>query len=268
MIGTVDRGVMMSRFALVVGLVFVVAGCATGSGRTTPLPTASTPLPTASTPPATATTAAAPCPTPAGTVPNVFSVQGDGDFPELEQTTYWVDPDFDDCTPLRVLFTIPDTGWLQWFGSFKPDGEDRRVGISIVDVTNLVVEGCHDHAVENPPLGPTVDDLATALVDLEPFIVTSPPSDVTVHGYSGTYLEWQLPETVDLSACVNDEVISWDATILSYPFHGNYLGMIEEFWILDVEGRRLVITANRSPDSAPADVAEMRALLDSIEIEP
>ena len=247
----------MSRIAVAVGLLLVAAGCETGSGGTVP--------PTATIPPPSASVAAAACPTPAPPPPNVFSVPGG--FPELEETTYWVDPDNDPCTQLRVLYTIPAPGWLSWTGSFKPDGV-RHVGISIVSVTNLVVDGCDDHELADPPVGPSVDDLATALADLGPFVVTSPPSDVTVHGYSGKHLEVLLPETTDLSACVNGEVISWDASILSYPFHGYFLGAIDEYWILDVEGSRLVIVAGRAPDSPRADVAEMRTLFNSIEIEP
>jgi hypothetical protein len=259
---------MRLMFPVALGLALVLAGCGAGTAGNTPAPTGTTPALTTTTPAATASTSSGPCPTPgAGSVPYVFSVPG-GDFPELDETTYWVDPDFDDCTPLRVLFTIPGPGWLQWFGSFKPDAEGGRVAVSIVDVTNLVVDGCTDHALADPPVGRGVDDLATALADLGPFVVTSPPRDVTAYGYRGKYLEWRLPVTTDLSRCVNGEVISWDAKTLSYPFHGYYVGMIEEFWILDVEGSRLVIEANRSPKSSRADKAEMRALLDSITIEP
>ena len=42
----------------------------------------------------------------------------------------------------------------------------------------------------------------------------------------------------------------------------------EEFWILDVEGTRLMIAAGRSPGSRPADLAELRTVLDSIRIRP
>ena len=241
-------------------VVLAVAGCAAGGSATAPAESA------AITPVAAAT--ASPCPTPAGTVPNVFSVPGE--FAELEpRETYWVDPDFDPCTPLRVLYTIPADGWLAWTGTFKPEegAEDRRVGVSIVTVTNLVVEGCTDHSLADPPVGPTVDDLATALADLGPFVVTSPPSDVTIYGYSGKHLELTLPE-MQFSDCVGDEVISWDAPVLSYPFHGYLPRMIEEFWILDVHGSRLVIVANRTPDSAPEAIEEMQAVLDSIQIEP
>jgi hypothetical protein len=208
-----------------------------------------------------------PCPTPGGTVPNVLSVPGE--FAALETTTYWVDPDVDPCTPLRVLYTIPADGWLAWTGTFKPEEgtEDRRVGVSIVTVTNLVVDGCTDHSLADPPVGPTVDDLATALADLGPFLVTAPPTDVTIYGYSGKHLELSLPE-MQFSECVDGEVISWDAPVLSYPFHGYLPRMIEEFWILDVNGSRLVIVASRVADSVPKDIEELQAVLDSIQIEP
>jgi hypothetical protein len=45
-------------------------------------------------------------------------------------------------------------------------------------------------------------------------------------------------------------------------------GSREEFWILDVEGTRLMIAAGRSPGSPSKDLAERRAIRDSIRIEP
>jgi hypothetical protein len=250
------------RCVSTVGFVIAMAGCAAGNQAISPAESAAQSRVAAAT--------ASPCPTPTETVPNVFSVPGE--FPELEPRTYWVDADIDPCTPLRVLYTIPADGWRAWIGTFKPEEgallglEERRVGISIVTVTNLVVDGCTDHRLTDPPVGPSVDDLATALADLGPFVVTSPPRDVTIYGYSGKYLELSLPE-MQFSECVGGEVISWDADVLSYPFHGYLPRMIEEFWILDVEGSRLVIVASRVADSAPEDIEEMRAILDSIQIE-
>jgi hypothetical protein len=152
------------------------------------------------------------------------------------------------------------------------------VGISIVTVTNLVVDGCHDHTRRDPPVGPTVDDLASALTDLPPFLVTSPPGDVTMYGYSGKHLGLTVPDIptevreggTHWTGCATDgSLTSWIAPPLSYAFYGySSPGQIEEFWILDVDGSRLVIEAGWFPDSSPEDIAEMRALLDSIQIEP
>ncbi len=45
-------------------------------------------------------------------------------------------------------------------------------------------------------------------------------------------------------------------------------GYVEEIWLLDVAGTRLMIAAERSADSSPATIAEMREILASIRIEP
>ena len=44
-------------------------------------------------------------------------------------------------------------------------------------------------------------------------------------------------------------------------------GYVEEIWILDVEGTRLMIAAERSAASPSEDVGEMRTILGSIRIE-
>lgn len=245
----------------VLGVAVLIAGCVSSDVTAPPSESAAISSVAAATPSA--------CPTPAGSVPNVFSVPGE--FPELEPTTYWVDPDVDSCTPLRVLYTIPADGWLSWTGTFKegvgPQGEEMRVGVSIVTVTNLVVDGCTDHRLADPPVGSTVDDLATALAELPPFVVSSPATDVTIDGYSGKRLELTLPE-MEFSACRNGEVISWDAPVLSYPFHGYLPRLIEEYSILDVEGSRLAIIAASTPNASAEYLAELQAVLDSIQIEP
>jgi hypothetical protein len=143
--------------------------------------------------------------------------------------------------------------------------------------TNLVRHGCRDHSPADPPVGPTVDDLATALAGLGPFRVTSPPADITIYGYRGKHLELTVPglpvagrgDDRRFTGCVGGELKSWIAPYLSYAFWG-YTGPrhVEERWILDVEGTQLMIQANWSPDSPPEDMAEMRAILDSIRIEP
>ena len=233
-----------------VGLVLLIAGCGTGSGGSTQPPTATTPPPTAA-------TAAAACPTPAPPPPNVFSVPGE--FPELEQTTYWVDPDNDPCSQLRVLYTIPAAGWAVMDRLVQARGGPARRGPAssaspiwwstaamITSWRGKALSSRWDRAWTTSPRPWPIS---------RPFVVTSPPSDITpptVTAASTWSCGCRL--TTDLSKCVNNEVISWDASILSYPFHGYFLGAIEEYWILDVEGTRLVIVAGRAPDSPPGEM--------------
>ncbi len=172
-----------------------------------------------------------------------------------------------------------------WIGAAK-FAERGHVAVSITTVVNLVSDGCSDHSWADPPVGPSVDDLVAALAALTPFHVTSPPTDVTIYGYSGKHLEVTVPnlpveeggdsrvEDPELRfvGCIGGNLKSWVAPFDTEPGDAFYgytgPGYSEEFWILDVEGTRLMIAAERSPDSPAEDIAELRAILDSIRIEP
>jgi hypothetical protein len=212
---------------------------------------------------------------------------------------YFVDPDGNDATPLRVTFQgFATEGWMKWFGAVKylPGDADGFTGLSITTVSNLVSDGCGEHTALDPPVGPTVDDLAVALSQLAPFEVTAPPTDVTLFGYQGKHLELTVPEltvrgggqsTVSkniakFTDCVDGELHSWISPINDRSFFllgnssGSPLGAFnayqvpgqtEEFWILDVEGTRLVLVSFDSPQSPAADVAERDAVFDSMRIE-
>jgi hypothetical protein len=241
-------------------LAVVLAVAACGPGQEAADPTVSSPV-------------AATESSPTSTVQDVMELEA---FAPLEVGTYLIDPDLDPSTPLRVVYEVRAKGWSQWIGAVKFT-DDGHVGVSITTVTNLVRHGCRDHSWSDPPVGPSVNDLATALADLAPFRVTSPPKDVTAYGYSGKHLELTVPDLpVDQSGftrCVDRKLKSWVAAIDAdeegdafYGYTG--AGYSEELWILDVEGTRLMIAAGRSAGSPPEALIEQRAILDSIRIEP
>ena len=103
---------------------------------------------------------------------------------------------------------------------------------------------------------------------------------MTIDGYSGKHLGWTVPDLPvqgvgddrRFTGCEEGNLKSWVAfvdTAEGDAFYGySGPGHTEEFWILDIEGTRLMIEANWSPDPPRKDVAEMRAILDSIRIEP
>jgi hypothetical protein len=201
--------------------------------------------------------------------------------PQLEPVkpgTYFMDPDLDPTTPLRVVFELSADGWSQWAGAVK-FADEGHVAVSVTTVRNIVSDGCLDHSHADPEIGPTVDDLATALADLAPFQVTSPPEVVSAHGYDGMHLELTVPNLpVEPSAeggrfteCTGGQLKSWvapwdiDQGDGFYGYTGS--GYTEEFWILDVDGTRLMIAAERSPGSPPEDLQELNAILDSVRIE-
>lgn len=215
-------------------------------------------------------------------------IQNMWDLPSLrpvEPGTYFIDPDFDPSTSLRVIYEVSAQGWSQWAGAFKPadpgsQGEEGHVGVSIIAVKNLVSDGCSDHSHSDPPVGPSVDDLATALADLAPFQVTSPPEDVTAYGYTGKHLELTVPDLPvegsgdnrRFTGCSGGQLKSWVAPFDTTPGDAFYgytgPGYTEEFWILDVEGARLMIASEASSGSPQEDLEQRRAILESIRIEP
>lgn len=259
---------MMHRHARSLALAVLVVLGACGPGQEAGDP----PSPTAPSP-----TVAGSEPSPTPTIQDVMELEP---FAPLEPGTYFIDPDLDPSTPLRVVYEVPFEGWSMWIGATK-FGDDGHVGVSITTVTNLVRHGCRDHAWTDPPIGPSVDDLAAALADLAPFRVTSPPKDVTVYGYRGKYLQLTVPDLPvegegddrRFTGCEEGTLKSWVAAIDAEPgdaFYGynSEPGRTEDLWILDVEGTRLMIEANWSPASPRKDVAEMRSILDSIRIQP
>ena len=249
------------RLQLGLALLVALAGCAPGTGTSAPR------------------TSAPPAPSEPSPTPTVQDIMELEPFAPLEPGTYFIDPDLDPSTPLRLVYEVPFERWSQWIGATK-SSEDGYVMVSITTVTNLVRHGCRDHSWADPPVGPSVDDLAAALADLAPFRVTSPPKDVTIYGYRGKHLELTVPDLPvkgerddrRFAKCEEGTLKSWVAAVDTEPgdaFYGynGEPGRTEEFWILDVEGTRLMIEANWSPDSPLRDVAEMRAILDSIRIE-
>jgi len=212
--------------------------------------------------------------------PQVQDIMELESFAPLEPGRYVIDPDLDPSTPLRVVYEVPFEGWTMWIGAAKP-ADDGHVMVSITTVTNLVKHGCRDHSWVDPPVGPSVNDLAAALADLAPFRATSPPKDVTIYGYRGKHLELTVPDLPvkgegddrRFAGCEEGTLKSWvaavDAAEEGDAFYGySEPGHTEEFWILDIEGTRLMIEANWSPNSSRKDMAEMHAILDSMRIEP
>jgi hypothetical protein len=265
---------------LVVALGLTLTACATGGASTSARSSSSSPSLPSPTPSVTAapSVGARPSPTavPAPTYPaNVKDVPA---FSPLEVETYFVEPV---ATDIEVFYTIPADGWMSWFGAFKvgqaTDEPLPRVGLSIINVTNVVQEGCTGHVATVPQVGPTVDDMATALAALSPFVLTKPPSDVTIDGFSGKHLELTVPDiafevsgdNAVFTGCTDGKLKSWIGEPLSYAFYGYFHpGQVEEFWLLDVDGQRLMIVADTSPGSSKGDIAELRSILDSIDIVP
>ena len=171
-------------------LAVTLAGCAV-AGRT-PVAVSPTSSPDATSAARTATPPPTAVPSPSPGATNIDDVPN---FAPLDRATYYIDlPGGDASTTQRVFWDIAAEGWMQWIGAFKPEADwDRHVGLTIATFTSVVVDGCLDHQVMSPSMGPTVDDLTTALSRLKPYEVAEPATDITRYGYKGRALTLSSP---------------------------------------------------------------------------
>ena len=168
------------------------------------------------------------------------------------------DPSLDD--DIRFTFELPD-GWAGIFGTlFRADMANEPpggAGFTFSRGGQLYSSLCPpESAIPDIPVGPSVDDFVTALVD-HPLLDATDPVDVTLGGYSGRYLELQLPS--DVTACHH---FVWQPGIYAQgPDH------LWHIWVLDVDGVRVVIRADTYPGTAPEVLAQIEAIMQSLRID-
>ena len=191
------------------------------------------------------------------------------DFATLPQGTRLEAGDhvFTHLDDVRVVFTatpawernIPN--WVVW----SIDDDKARVGVAAVD--NVVVDPCQPElGFQDPAVGPTVDDLVTA-VRAVPGLTFTTPTDVTQDGYSGVRLDYVPPDEFD--ECLDDMgeaiLMSVDGSVPTDHGHVPAPSGDDGFslFIYDVDGTRVVISAAYTENRRD----ELDAMLASIRFE-
>lgn len=111
-------------------------------------------------------------------------------------------------------------------------------------------------------LGPSVTDLAEALA-AQRRTTTTRPVPVTLDGYRGLYVELTSSPGVDFEACGPEGgMLIFEAG----PGHGRVLEVpaTERYWILDVDGRRLVVSAMTPAGARSASVERVTDVAEAI----
>ena len=245
----------MRTSILGVGMLITLAACGGAApGGASPAPTGTVP----------ASTLASQSPTPslmpsATPTPRAIEV---GPHGPLKPGTYVTASPF----LSRVTFSLPP-GWFADMGgpyavfldpSMGPVSSDDGL-VEFVIFDQVYADPCHiDQGLLNPPPGPSVDDLANALADV-PSLVSTTPTDVAIAGYHGKLLTLTAPASA--TACSVWQ-LPLGATNAMVP------GQHDRYWILDIDGQRLVIDAHEVPGESAAEKAEVQAILDSIRIAP
>jgi hypothetical protein len=171
---------------------------------------------------------------------------------------------------------VVPAGWFDLGGRFvdkyPETGKPRPVlGLSVWDVGQVYHDPCHWQGQAFDP-GPSVENLVAALVAQKLRNATT-PTDVTLAGYAGKYLEWAVPADLKSSSWTSFDACDSDGTYRDFlSWLGNGMGdryeqvpgQVDRLWVLDVKGQRLAVDATYSPDTSPADRAELEQVVDSL----
>ena len=161
---------------------------------------------------------------------------------------------------LRVTLAVPEgwagilgSIWLDEIGNAAPNGAGLLLGRGAWLLSDPCPKTEHELSPD-VPVGPSVEDFANALAD-HPLLDVTDPIDVTLAGYSGKYLDLQVP--ADISKC--EVYLPFDPGIYAQgPSHRWHL------WILDVAGLRFVVQSTDYAGTSEKHRSELQAIVDSI----
>ncbi len=191
--------------------------------------------------------------------------QPEASQPEAEATpgtqpagTYVLEDPF----PVRLSMTVAD-GWTvvresRFYHVGGLTRDDGGTGIRFVMVDTITTDECAKRALAVDGRA-TIDDLVAFLAG-QPLIDISENTDVTLDSYRGKYLEFT--RTAGQIDCGWGGLDGWPASSPTASDED------DRVWILDVDGALLVIDAFSGPEASDAVRAELRQIVESIQVEP
>ena len=161
----------------------------------------------------------------------------------------------------QLVVTVP-AGWRSYCRptcfAVESGPTSGTVGIGYFAVANVYADPCA-HVLREPPLGPSVDDLARALSTL-PGTEGSTPIATIVDGRNGKYVEITIRDDID---CPPTEHYLWET-----PSRGKRwaeaVGQKFRLWVLDLDGERVLVQADWLPDASEADLAALSDVVESM----
>ena len=172
--------------------------------------------------------------------------------------------------PVAVAFDIPAfEPPAEWFSCSESAVEQSAchsstpntiVAVAFQIVDNVVADPCAGRETPellDPPVGPGVDDLVTAISSLQGYQATA-PVDITVSGFDGIEFTLTAP---DRDGCGSTWATA-DRTTGMGP------GEINLLRILDVDGVRVMISGAYRAETPEAELNALQQVIDSVQIEP
>jgi hypothetical protein len=160
----------------------------------------------------------------------------------------------------RIAITLP-SGWYNYNGWALNDG--GTLSVAFWDVAKVYPTPCRWQGKPMIDPGRTVDGLARALA-AQPLRHASRPTDVALAGFRGKYLGWSVPSKIDFSRCGQGYFESWTGRGWATDRWQQGPGQVDQLWILDVRGQRLVIDASHMPWATRQQRAKLDRIVHSI----
>jgi hypothetical protein len=158
-------------------------------------------------------------------------------------------------------------GWTPG-GFYLMNPPDFTKQVSFWTVENVYEDLCDRGSLPDPAIGPTVDDLVAAL-DAQANTYMSPAVDVEVGGFAGKRVTMAkdlaaLPDGGDACSQIASEPLAY----FVIPGGGQAPeaeGDMDTFWIIDVDGQRIVISGSQVDPEDTDATTTIAEVIESIE---
>jgi hypothetical protein len=165
----------------------------------------------------------------------------------------------------RITIDVPQ-GYVDVDGLAVIKAGTSQTGVATMAIDDVYADACQWEGtrLDRSEIS-SADDLAAALASQKGLRVST-PTDVTIDGFTGTYMERKVPARTALSECDGAEF----RVYLVPQWGSRYLmpGQLQRLWILDVNGVPLVIDASTQTGTVAEVRAELLQMVESIQIDP
>jgi hypothetical protein len=94
---------------------------------------------------------------------------------------------------------------------------------------------------------------------------TSDEVPVTLGGYRGIYLELTAPKHLDFNTCREGILTIFETTTKGRNHWIALPGTVERYWLLDVDGERIVLTGAVTPETTNAQIEQLTEIVESVQ---
>jgi hypothetical protein len=165
----------------------------------------------------------------------------------------------------RISIDVPE-GYVDVDGLAVAKSGTSQTAVGTQAIEDIYAKACQweGTALDRSAIS-SAEGVAAALASQKGLRVST-PTDVTVDGFAGTYMERRVPVRTDPSECDLGQF-----RVYEVPGWGErYLvrGLLSLLWIIDVDGVPLVIEASLEAGTSTQVRAELLQMVESIQIDP